>query len=166
MNYIGGHGNLTSINKAYEHISGQPLSEASRKYIQENLEKNSPDSPSYNGKPIFYKIYIDNSQIWKISNDYLTKSNYALYNAFISKQRESLTGFTKTVFNIISAIKNDRVNLDSIYSYKQQIAQLFPEITNVESEIKYALKVIRKLGLIEFIGDNTYKKSYKNFVIE
>ncbi len=166
LNYIGGRGNITSINKAYEHITNQNLSDASRKYIQENLEKNSPDSPSYNGKPIFYKIYVDNSQIWKISNEYLTRSNYVLFNAFISKQRESLVGFDQIVFNIISAIKGDKISISSITSYKQQISQLYPEVNNFDSEIKNALKNIRRKGLIEFIGDNTYKKSYKNFVIE
>ncbi len=166
LNYIGGRGNITSINKAYEHITNQSLSDASRKYIQENLEKNSPDSPSYNGKPIFYKIYIDNSQIWKISNEYLTRSNYVLFNTFISKQRENLEGFDKIVFNIISAIKGDKISVSSITPYRQQISQLYPEIANFDSELKNALKNIRRKGLIEYIGDNIYKKSYKNFVIE
>ena len=166
LNYIGGRGNINSINKAYEHITNQNLSDASKKYIQENLEKNSPDSPSYNGKPIFYKIYVDNSQIWKISNEYLTRSNYLSFNSFISKQRESLKDFDKIVFNVISAIKGDKISVSSITPYRQQILQIYPEIKNFDYELKNALKNIRSEGLIEYIGDNTYKKSYKSFVIE
>lgn len=166
LNYIGGRGNINSINKAYEHITNQNLSDASKKYIQENLEKNSPDSPSYNGKPIFYKIYVDNSQMWKISNEYLTRSNYLSFNSFISKQRESLKDFDKIVFNVISAIKGDKISVSSITPYRQQILQIYPEIKNFDYELKNALKNIRSEGLIEYIGDNTYKKSYKSFVIE
>ncbi|MGI6676028.1 MAG: hypothetical protein ACOX5N_00895 [Bacilli bacterium] len=131
-----------------------------------NTYKKKGHSPSYNGKPIFYKIYIDNSQIWKISNEYLTRSNYGLFNTFISKQRENLEGFDKIVFNIISAIKGDKISVSSITPYRQQISQLYPEIANFDSELKNALKNIRRKGLIEYIGDNIYKKSYKNFVIE
>ena len=166
LNYLGGHGNLNSINKAYEHITNQSLTDAARKYIQENLEKNCPDSPSYSGKPLFYKIYIDNSQLWKIANEYLTKSNYLLFNSFIEKLRNSIDGFDKTIFNTISAVQGDKVNLKTILMYKQQILQLYPEIENFENEVKNSLKRIKKKGLIEFIGDDTYKKSYKNFVIE
>ena len=166
LNYLGGHGNLNSINKAYEHITNQSLTDATRKYIQENLEKNCPDSPSYSGKPLFYKIYIDNSQLWKIANEYLTKSNYLLFNSFIEKQRSNIDGFDKTIFNIISAVQSDKVNLTTILMYKQQILQLYPEIERFENEVGSSLKRIRKKGLIEFIGDDSYKKSYKNFVIE
>lgn len=163
LNLLGGRGNLQEIYIAYQRIIKQPLSASDKNYIKTNLEKNSPDSPSYKGKPIFYKIYRESSMIWKIAVEFLTKANRQEYNKFITEQRNKVIGIDKNILNVLSTLKAEKVSISSIAQFKTQLLDIYPEITNFDVQLRQSIKNLQRLGLIEYIGDSTYKKTYSCF---
>ena len=161
INKIGGHGTTAKILKAYEELNEKELSSAIKNYVIDSLEQNCPDSPSFRGKKIFYKISLDGSNIWKVSNEYLVVSNYQNRNELVGKQINNLDDNVKIIFNIISSLKgNDRFNVGILLNYKQQVVNMFPEIENYEKLVKSAIKELSRKGLIELQENDIFKKTY------
>lgn len=159
INRIGGIGSLSQINESYSYLVGKNLSNAQKKYIKNALEKNCIDCVEYKGNPIFYKISDGDKKFWKISNSYLIKENYKIRNDFIKKQIDSLDHYENLIFNTINSIRGDKISIDDILLFKQQIILNYPEIDNFDVFLKKYLKKLSVRGLIEKIDNNLYKKS-------
>lgn len=160
INKIGGFGTLNQINEAYSELIGKDLSLAQKDYIKESIEECYIDSTSFKGNCIFYKINIDEKLVWKVSNDYLIKDNYKTRNEFTSKQIENLDVLENLLFNTMNSIRGEKISVEDIRSFKQQIIVNYTEIDNFESFLKENLKKLSRKGLIEKCGEGIYKKCF------
>ena len=160
INKIGGMGSLVQIEQAYSDLISKTLSQAQKDYIKEALDENCIDSSSYKGKPIFYKIVVDGKQVWKVANEYLIKDNRESRNTFFTSQIENLSGHEHLLFNTINCIRGEKISLEDIRGFKQQIITANPEIANYEAFIKENVKALSTKGFLEKIDDGTYRKSF------
>lgn len=160
INKVGGIGSLTDINNAYAELIGKDLSEAQKIYIKESIEECSIDCNAYKGKNIFYKIIVNDKIFWKVANDYLIKDNYQIRNEYTNSQIEALSDNERIVFNTINSIRGDKISLEDIKSFKQQLINAF-NISNFEVFVKENVKNLYRRGLLEKIDNTFYKKTFK-----
>lgn len=160
INKIGGIGNLFQIYGAYSEIVGKELSNEQKEYIKKSINENYIESDSFKGNKIFYKLNIDEKTVWKVANEYLIKDNYQARNDFMKKQVEDLNDKELLLFNVLGVIKGEKVDVEDIRSFKQQVLVNKPEITDFEAFLKENIKSLSKRGLIEKIGNTIYKKSF------
>ncbi|MCM6930696.1 hypothetical protein NE261_02555 [Enterococcus italicus] len=50
--------------------------------------------------------------------------------------------------------------LSEVYRYKDCLQLAHPENNHIEAKIRQVLQHLRDMGLIEFIGEGSYRKSY------
>ncbi len=161
INKIGGIGSTAQICDAYAEIVGKELSQAQKDYIKQSIHENFIDDPSFKGNCIFYKIQREEKILWKVANDYLIRDNYVIRNKDTNLQIDDLDNLEALLFNTIGAMRGEKITVDGINMFKQQIVNAFPDITSFEGFVKDNLKKLYKRGLLEKIGDKTYKKTFR-----
>lgn len=167
INKVGGIGTITQINNAYAEIIGKDLTDAQKIYIKDSIEKNSIDCNNFDGKCIFYKLELNDKVLWKVANDYLTKDNYKIRNEFTNKQIESLEDKENLLFNILGSIRGDKISVEDIKSFQQQILLVRSDISDFDVFLKENLRLLCRKGLLEKIDKDIYKKTFtiKNRVV-
>ncbi|WP_376786183.1 hypothetical protein [Enterococcus italicus] len=50
--------------------------------------------------------------------------------------------------------------MSEVYRYKDRLQLAHPENNHIEAKIRQVLQHLRDMGLIEFIGEGSYRKSY------
>lgn len=163
LNSIGGHGSLNDIYNAFSAINNG-ISNSDKTYINENLKAYSPDSKGFDKKAYFFKSNFENQNMWRLGIDYLTTPNLLKRKSIVTKQINGFDDSVKLVFNIISAIRNDRFTYDEILQFKQTINQ-YDNRLNAEEIIRDALMLFRRKGVLEYQGNSLFRKSY-NMVVD
>ena len=161
LNSIGGHGSTSSIIKAYEEITQQKMSMATRNYITKSLSDYAPSGDSSKGNPIFHKTstsFFSNG--WRLSNNYLIKDNLVTRIDFVRKQIEELDSTDKMAYNLVSAMRNEKFTLEDILVFVPQLAQMHPEMQEPKKVIKASIVNLKQKGIIEEVESNTFRKAY------
>ena len=154
VNYLGGHGTSKDIFNAVEALTGKRVSLADRNYIGNALK-----SKNVNG--VFVPIKTNSFQGYRVTVSYLTKENIKNRKKFVDSNIAELDGVNRLVFNIVNAIKLDKFTLSDVLTFKQHIQANFPEITDVDKELKMGLSALVLLGILEQTDSATYKKTFK-----
>lgn len=160
FNVIGGHGTYSELTKAFETVTQKRLSVADKIYIDKQLKTNCPDNSQYNGKPIFYKIIVNNSKQFKLANEYLTKDNVSNRKKIIREQMEKLSNNEQWTLNFITAIRKEKFALDELMQFSVQYKAQHIEVENPEKEMKQAVQSLREKGLLEYVDNGILKKAY------
>jgi phosphatidylserine/phosphatidylglycerophosphate/cardiolipin synthase-like enzyme len=74
----------------------------------------------------------------------------------------SLKGWEKDVFKIIKEIPEMTFTLKELKSYEKILKDKHPDNNNILAKIRQQLQYLRDLGIIEFLGNGTYRKLWKN----
>lgn len=161
LNRIGGIGSLNDLYDSYAFIVGKGLSSAQMSYIKDSLNENYIDSSFFKGKPIFYKVTLNHKKYWKISDEYLIKENFQRRNDFSNKLIEGLNPDEKLIFNVINTITNEKISINNIIMFKQQIMIVRPDIIRFDVFVVEKINSLYRKGLLEKIGKDLYKKSFR-----
>jgi HKD family nuclease len=70
----------------------------------------------------------------------------------------SLNGWKLEVFKCLLKISNSKFTLGDIYNFIPYLQRTFPENKNLEAKIRQQLQILRDIGLVEFLGQGSYKK--------
>ncbi|TXT53971.1 MAG: hypothetical protein BAJATHORv1_100056 [Candidatus Thorarchaeota archaeon] len=92
------------------------------------------------------------------TQEYLTKVED---NVFIKQEVviDSLVGWNKEVYKIISAFSREVFALEDLYDFKDHFSKLYPANKHIEEKIRQILQHLRDFGLIEFCNEpGTYKR--------
>lgn len=73
----------------------------------------------------------------------------------------SFTGWKKEVFKCVQSLENQVFTSKEMKSFENTLKELYPRNTKIPAKIRQQLQVLRDLGLIEFLGNGTYKKLWK-----
>jgi len=161
INKIGGTGSLSQINEAYSEIIGKELSQAQKDYIKESIDEHYIESNSFKGNCVFYRIQVGEKTLWKVANDYLIKDNYYQRNEYTNTQIESLEDKENLLFNTINSIRGEKISIDDIKGFKQQIILNYNDIENFDGFVKENINKLCKRGLLEKIDASLYKKTFR-----
>lgn len=71
-----------------------------------------------------------------------------------------LKGWKKDLFEVVK-LQATEFQLSEVYRYKDRLQLAYPENNHIEAKIRQVLQHLRDMGLIEFIGEGSYRKSYQ-----
>jgi hypothetical protein len=160
FNRIGGQGKFSDILKAFEAITQKNISIADKEYIQKQLNINNPESNSYSGKPMFYRIRYNGIKGFKIANEYLTKENIPNRRDFIQKQMDILSDRERWTLNFITAIRKDKFTIDDVIQFSSQYKAQHTSVEEPDKEMRTAIRDLSEKGLLEILDGKTIKKAY------
>lgn len=73
----------------------------------------------------------------------------------------SLKGWKLEVFKCIESMPNQSFSLKEINEFEKHLKDIYPQNQHISDKIRQQLQYLRDLGLIEFLGNGTYKKLWK-----
>lgn len=73
----------------------------------------------------------------------------------------SLTGWKLEVFKCVQSIPEQVFSLKEINKFEPHLKKIYPSNNTVKDKIRQQLQDLRDLGLLEFLGNGTYKKLWK-----
>lgn len=71
---------------------------------------------------------------------------------------EELSQSEKDILNIVKKMKKNEFDITEMYSYKDELEELYPNNNNLESKIRQNLQHLRDKGYIEFISRGKYRR--------
>ncbi|MBD3407880.1 MAG: hypothetical protein GF411_17300 [Candidatus Lokiarchaeota archaeon] len=72
---------------------------------------------------------------------------------------ESLVGWNKEVYKIISQFTSEVFTLQDLYDYVEHFSRLYPDNRNIKGKIRQILQQLRDFGLLEFVDNRgTYRR--------
>jgi type II restriction enzyme len=66
-------------------------------------------------------------------------------------------GWTLDVLNAINSLRKKEFSLTEAYSLEPELSQLHPANRNVRPKVRQQLQILRDLGLVEFLGNGSYR---------
>jgi type II restriction enzyme len=66
-------------------------------------------------------------------------------------------GWTLDVLNVVRSIGKEKFKLQDVYDYSDSLAKLHPNNRHIDEKIRQQLQVLRDLGLLEFLGNGSYR---------
>jgi HKD family nuclease len=73
----------------------------------------------------------------------------------------SLTGWKAEIFKCANSLPSDIFNLDDINRFIPHLKRKYPNNNHIQDKIRQQLQILRDLGLIEFLGNGSYKKLWE-----
>lgn len=108
------------------------------------------------------------SKLPKVQNEMISNINFDIPEEkndvlFISNEKisSSLKGWKLEIFNCINSISNDFFSLADVYQFESHLKTKYPKNNEIAPKIRQQLQNLRDIGLIEFLGNGTYKKLWK-----
>lgn len=154
VNYLGGHGTPKEIFNAIEALTGKKPSILDKNYITNALK-------SKNIEGVFVRTRTDDFDGYRVTFAYLTKENHSKRKMFVKNSIDNIEGTERMVFNIVNAIKKEKFSLLDILAYKQSIQATYPEIEDVDFELKAGLNQLVLCGILEKSDDTTFRKVFQ-----
>jgi type II restriction enzyme len=77
----------------------------------------------------------------------------------LEKLRVDKRGWTLDVLNVLRSLNKKEFSLAEIYTHADELAKLHPQNAHIREKIRQQLQVLRDLGLLEFLGDGSYRLS-------
>ncbi len=71
---------------------------------------------------------------------------------------EGLSGWKKSVFQVLNKISGITFELDNVYVFEEQLSKEYPDNKFIKDKIRQQLQVLRDLGLVEFLERGKYRK--------
>jgi type II restriction enzyme len=75
----------------------------------------------------------------------------------LEKFKVEKRGWTLDVLNVVRSIRKQSFELSDVYALENSLAMLHPENRHIRDKIRQQLQVLRDLGLLEFLGNGSYK---------
>jgi type II restriction enzyme len=66
-------------------------------------------------------------------------------------------GWTLDVLNVVRSLQKPAFELSEVYAKERELAKLHPQNRHVRDKIRQRLQVLRDLGILEFLGNGTYR---------
>lgn len=66
-------------------------------------------------------------------------------------------GWTLDVLRVIHTLGKTEFSLQDVYAFEESLTRLHPANRNVQPKVRQQLQVLRKMGLVEFLGGGTYR---------
>lgn len=66
-------------------------------------------------------------------------------------------GWTLDVLNIVRALNKKEFSLSDVYAHENELAKLHPNNFHIQPKIRQQLQMLRKMGLLTFLGEGTYR---------
>jgi len=66
-------------------------------------------------------------------------------------------GWTRDVLDVVDSLQKKRFTLDEVYESEHKLAKKHPANHFVREKIRQQLQVLRKLGVLAFLGDGQYR---------
>jgi hypothetical protein len=73
----------------------------------------------------------------------------------------SLSGWKLEVFKCANAIQKQIFQLKDINEFSEHLKKIYPDNNHITDKIRQQLQNLRDIGLLEFLGNGTYKKLWK-----
>ena len=80
--------------------------------------------------------------------------------AFLSRKDADARGWTTAVMDCIDELDlrpGERFELADVYSYEDELAEMYPENQHVRAKIRQQMQVLRDEGIVEFLGSGEYR---------
>ena len=78
--------------------------------------------------------------------------------AFLANQKKENRGWTIEVLKVIDKIRNQEFKLSDVYMFENAFKEKFPNNNFVKDKIRQQLQVLRDKGILQFLGNGSYKK--------
>ena len=66
-------------------------------------------------------------------------------------------GWTLDVLNVVRSLNKAEFSLAEVYSHADELAKLHPNNAHIPDKIRQQLQVLRDMGLLQFLGDGSYR---------
>jgi len=66
-------------------------------------------------------------------------------------------GWTLDVLNVVRGLDKPDFSLSEVYAHVSALAKMHPKNAHIRDKIRQQLQVLRDLGLLEFLGDGSYR---------
>lgn len=83
-------------------------------------------------------------------------NNIKKSNSF--KNANADKGWLGTVLNCVNRIPGEFFTLDDMYAFEPELKSEYPNNRNIKAKIRQQLQFLRNKGVIEFLGNGSYKK--------
>lgn len=80
--------------------------------------------------------------------------------AFLSEKAAGTRDWTTAVMDCIDDLPvapGERFALSDVYGFEDRLSEMYPDNQHVRAKIRQQLQVLRDEGLLEFLGDGTYR---------
>ncbi len=67
-------------------------------------------------------------------------------------------GWLGCVLNCVNRIQGEFFTLDDVYAFEPELKSEYPNNRNIKAKIRQQLQFLRDKGVIEFLGNGSYKK--------
>ena len=61
------------------------------------------------------------------------------------------------MLQVVQSLNKKEFSLSDVYAYEDQLGSLHPKNRNIQPKIRQQLQVLRDMGLVEFLGDGSYR---------
>jgi type II restriction enzyme len=75
----------------------------------------------------------------------------------LEKLRVDKRGWTLDVLQVVQSLRKLEFTLADVYAHTDALANLYPNNAHVRDKIRQQLQVLRDLGLLNFLGDGSYR---------
>jgi type II restriction enzyme len=66
-------------------------------------------------------------------------------------------GWTLDVLNVVRSLRKKEFQLSDVYAHSDELARLHPQNRHIKDKIRQQLQVLRRYGLLEFLGGGDYR---------
>lgn len=82
--------------------------------------------------------------------------------AFLQETNLNARGWLLATIQCVENISSDEFLLSDIYDHEQRLAAQFPNNKNIRPKLRQQLQVMRDRGMLEFLGDGKYRKTFSS----
>jgi type II restriction enzyme len=75
----------------------------------------------------------------------------------LEKLEPTKRGWTLDVLNVVHSLDKKEFSLGEVYDYERALTKLHPDNRHVRDKIRQQLQILRDLGLLEFLGNGSYR---------